>query len=63
MQKRRPRLTKLERQALEECANEWLAGDPVERFLGMRLHGEPTTDEEKQAVKLAAALATAVDKL
>lgn len=58
------RLTKLEREALCLACAEILAGYPAEYFNGgFQVDDPPTTPEEKKAVKLAEALASAHEKL
>ncbi len=59
-----PRLTKLEREALDTVINEVLAGDPDEYFNGGRTISDPPANEdERRAVKLSRALRSAQLKL
>lgn len=58
------RLTKLEREALLLACGEILAGDACQYFnYGCEFHDPPRTPDEKRAVKLASALASAHAKL
>jgi hypothetical protein len=59
-----PRFTKLEREALQSVANDILAGDSLAFFNGgCEVDDPPRTPEEKRAVKLQAALVSALEKL
>lgn len=58
------RLTKLEREALSLACGEILAGDAYQYFNGgCEVSDPPKTPDEKKAVKLAHALASAHGKL
>lgn len=61
---RRGKLTRLEREALVHACTEILAGDAVEYFnFGAVVADPPTTADEKHAIRLAAALKSALEKI